>query len=205
MSPDAASFKGMLKSNWKPILCGLSPFLLLCIVFALPLKLVAVQTTEKYWTSELQPQPYVEQETYTDVEQYVTASEESSTVFDSYVSYVWSYAFKVPETDAMVKINLQGLPYYYYTQPYYYIDEDDYIIRFPPYYGAYYDGYAAGQKVSIKVVYPEGITRQRVVTKTRDVTRYRDVAVEVQKERVVTRYVRMPVWQYLFRDTGKKV
>jgi len=42
------------------------------------------------------------------------------------------------------------------------------------------------------------VTKYRTVTKYRDVIEYRDVPTQVLKERTVTQYVRMSIWEYLF-------
>jgi len=189
------NIKNYIKDNWKPIVWGLAPIAILAIVFALPLKTVPVQTTETYWATEMKSEPYTASESYTDVEPYTTTETRTETVYDSYVSTSnWSHTFKVDRPDSTVSINFRG--YSYYPQ-YYYItcpDDDTCSSRFWPY---YWGGSQA--KATIKISYPEEVTKSRTVTKYRDVTKYREVPTQVLKERTVTEYVKISIWGYLFR------
>lgn len=190
-----ADFKNFVKSNWKFIVVGLSPIAILAIIFALPLKTVPVQATETYWDTEMRPEPYIVSESYTEVEPYTTTETRTETVYDSYFySGGWSHTFKVPKPDSTVTINIQS---YYYPVVYTITCPDDESrCRMWPYF-RYWDG--GGGRVTIKLSYPEQVTKYRTVTKYRDVTKYREVPTPVLKERAVTRYVKMSIWGYLFR------
>lgn len=184
------------KNNWKVIVWGLTPIAVLAIIFALPIKTVPVQTTETYWDTEMKSEPYTVSESYSEVEPYTTTETRTETVYDSYVNISsWSHTFEVNKPDSTVSINISG-----YSYPYVYsiTCPDDGIsrCRIWPYF--YYWG--GGQsKVTIKVSYPEEITKSRTVTKYRDVTKYHEVPTQVLKERTVTKYVKMSIWAYLFR------
>ena len=45
--------------------------------------------------------------------------------------------------------------------------------------------------------------KNRLVSKTRDVIKYKDVEGPVQKERIVTKSYRMSLWAYFFMDQSK--
>jgi hypothetical protein len=208
--------KSGFQNHWKAILWGLIPVVVLVIIFALPLKIVPLQTTEIYIDTELQQQPYAEIETYEETEPYMVTENRMRTVYDSSVNTNgWSYSFNVDDPGTTVSISMSGSSYYnpYYYQPYYFLYTDN-ITPYPywPYnqygYNWWWDpGYypsSGRSQVTIKVSYPEEVTKYRTVTKTREVTKYREVPVQVEKERVVTRWVQMSIWQYLFLDQRQK-
>jgi hypothetical protein len=212
MSGKAGNVKNGFRNNWKVIALGLAPVVILVIIFALPLKIVPIQTTETYMDTELQQQPYTDIETYEESEPYVTTETMSRTVYDSTVSSSgWSYSFTVDQPGTTVNISTSGGTYYnpYYYQPFYIITDN--VTPYPPYFpyfNNYYwwgdPGYSGRTKVTIQVSYPEEVTRYRTVTKTREVTRYHEVPVEVEKERTTTKWVQMSIWQYLFLDQRQK-
>jgi hypothetical protein len=215
MAGSIDNIKNSFKNNWKAILWGLIPIVIIVIIFALPLKIVPVQTTEKYMDTEMQQQPYTEQETYQDTEPYQTTETQTRTIYNSYVNSGWSYSFNVADPNTTVNISLSGgtnyRPYYYQSyQPYYFNPSDNMTPyhNYPYYqYGYNWWGnsyYPSQDKVTIQISYPQEVTKYRTVTKTRDVVKYREVPVQVEKERTATKYVQMSIWQYLFFDQSQK-
>ena len=196
----ANNIKVYIKDNWRPIVWGLAPIAILAIVFALPIKTVPVQTTETYWDTEMKSEPYTVSESYTDLEPYTTTETRTETVYDSYVyPYNWSHDFTVDKPDSTVSVEFHGYSYYPHYSPIYISCPGDDLssCQMWPY---SYGGWGGGRaQVTIKVTYPEEVTKQRTVTKYRDVTKYREVPTQVQKERTVTEYVKMSIWAYLFR------
>ncbi len=183
-----------IKRNWKALAWGLGPILVIVIIFSLPIKTAAIQTTEQYWDVEMKSEPYTASESYTDTEPYIETETRTETIYDSYVYESWSQTFKVTK-DSTVSVNFYGVPYYYQPYSIHCPDDDIASCRIWPRYHAYP---GAGRAV-IQVTYPEPITKYRTVTKYREVTKYRDVPTQVLKERTVTRQVRMSIWAYLFR------
>jgi hypothetical protein len=168
--------KEQLKASWKPILWGLIPFLIIVVIFAIPLKEVPVQVTENYWATEMKDESYTVTENYTTTEPYTTTETKTETVYDSIIN-------------ASVSINFYG-----YSYPQYFVwDGDNRTILNPWRYFADTTG-----KATIKVTYPEEVTRSRTVTKSRDVVKARQVPTQVLKQRTTTEYVRMSIWAYLF-------
>jgi hypothetical protein len=209
--------KNGFQNHWKAILWGLIPIVILVIIFALPLKIVPLQTTETYVDTEMQQQPYTELETYEESQPYQVTENRMRTVYDSYVNTNgWSYSFNVDDPGTTVTVSMSGGSYYqpYYQQPYYFIYTDNTTPYYPyfPYntygYNWWWDpGYyptSGRNQVTIKVSYPEEVTKFKTVTMTREVTKYHEVPVQVEKERVVTRWVQMSIWQYLFLDQRAK-
>lgn len=192
----ANEVKAQIKINWKPIILGLIPFLIVVIIFALPLKTVPIQVTETYWDTEMKNEPYSAQEAYTATEPYTELETRTETVYDSYVNYGnWSYAFDVKKPNSSVSVNFYG---YHYPQYLFWVS-DNRTMFYPWRYS--WDG---GQtKAVIKVSYPEEVIKYRTVTKYRDVVKYRQVPTQVQKERKTTKYVQMSLWAYLFFEQPK--
>ena len=184
-----------IKNNWKPIVWVLAPILIIVIIFALPIKTATIQETEQYWDTEMKSEPYTASESYTTTEPYTETEMRSETIYDSYVSTSWSQTFKVSK-DSTVTVNYYGAPYYYQPSSIYCSTDNASSCRiwspsFPHFYGT--------GRATIKVSYPEPVTKYRTVTKYRDVTKYREVPTQVLKERTVDRQVRMSIWVYLFR------
>ncbi len=187
-----------IPGNWKPIVAGLAPLLVLVIIFALPLKIVPIQVTETYWEMEMKNEPYTVQEAYTATEPYMATETRTDTVYDAYVgSSNWSYTFDVTRANSSVTVNFQG----YSSYPQYFFWVSDNRTRFYPW-RYFWDSYGNNRAV-ITVKYPEEVTRYRNVTKYRDVVKYRQVPTQVQKEKKVTQYVRMSLWSYLFFEPPK--
>jgi hypothetical protein len=189
-----------IRQNWKPILWGLIPFLLIVVIFALPLKQVTLEDRSTYWVSELQQQPYTETETYQVIEAVTETGNRTETIFDGRIGETWSYSFADLKPGARVSVAFAGYPYC--PQPYVlYSYSDNYTYPFWPFQNYYWDAmYYPMLKITIKATYEGDITTYQPVTKTREVTKYREVSVPVQKERVVTRQVRVPIWQYIFMN-----
>jgi len=160
--------------QWSNFL-GLAPILILVIVFALPLKTVPVQAMETYWDTEMKSEPYTVTESYTETEPYVTTETRTKTVYDSYYGGGYGCWDGCCSWDGCS-------PYY---SPYWCSDNTTCYI---------YDWGRRPRTVS----YPEEVTKYRTVTKYRDVIQYRDVPTQVLKERTVTQYVTMSIWEYLF-------
>jgi hypothetical protein len=189
-----------IKSHWKPIAWGVGPILIVVIIFSLPIKTAAIQTTEQYWDTEMKSEPYTASESYTEQEPYTTTETRTATIYDSYVSNSWSQTFNVDKPNTTVTVNFYGSQYYY--QPTLYCTSDNVsscnmLPNYPYYYGQDYFG-GLGH-ATIKIAYPEEVTKYRTVTKYRDVTKYREVPTQVLKERTVTTQAKMSIWAYLFR------
>ncbi len=190
----------VLKNHWKLVVFAVAPLVIIAIVFAIPLKTVPVQATEKYWATETQQQPYTVTETYVDQEPYTATETKTETIYnDTAYTNNWSRTFTVDKPQSTVTVTMQGYTSYSYPGLVWYTpstDADGHIMRFSPY--DYWWGNNGQAKITIDVSYPQEITKFRSVTKTRDVVKYRDVQVQVQKERSGTNYVKKSLWAYLF-------
>jgi hypothetical protein len=187
-----STVKENLKNNWKPILWGLIPFIIIVIVFAIPLKEVPVQVTESYWATEMKEEPYTTSETSVVTEPYSDNETKTDTIYDTGVNgNNWSYTFNVKKPNASVTVSVYGYSYPY-TQ--YYFGPDSSPLQLFPF-RTYYDSTA---RATIKISYPEQVTKYRTVTKTVDVVKYRQVPTQVRKERKTTEHVMMSLWSYIF-------
>lgn len=206
------------KSNLKIILAVGIPLAVIAIVFALPLKVVPIPMTESYWDTEMRSENYTTTETYTDMEPYVTTETRTETIYNQSVGYGnWSKTFQIDHPGATVSIEVNNYSSGYYT-PRYYVISDNYspywgsTPYYPwgggvPYWGSgwypwdgYSGGWGGGQAwATVRVTYPEQVTKYRPVTKTREVIKYRDVPTQIRKERTVIQNVRMSIWESLFR------
>lgn len=187
--------KGKIKSNWKPIVWGLIPFIIIVIIFSLPIKTVPIQVTENYWDTEMKDESYTVPESYTVTEPYTDTATKTDTVYNAYInSGNWSYTFDVKKPDSKVIVNLSGYSYY----PQYFIlpgDTGDSGVRFFPW---QYSWGGGSTKAIIQVTYSEDVTKYRTVTKYRDVVKTHQVPTQVLKEKKVTKYAKMSIWAYLF-------
>jgi hypothetical protein len=187
------NFKEQMKNNWKPILWGLIPFVIVVVVFAIPLKEVPVQVTESYWATEIKDEPYTVTETNTVTEPDTVTETKTETIFDSGVNAGnWSYTFDVKKPNATVSINVYGYSYPY--PQYYFGTSNDATMQLYPF--RYFSDNTS--RAAIKISYPEQVTKYRTVTKTMDVVKYRQVPTQALKERKVTDYVVMSLWAYIF-------
>ena len=193
------NFKEQMKNNWKPILWGLIPFVIVVVVFAIPLKEVPVQVTESYWATELKDEPYTVTETNTVTEPYTATETKTETVFDSGVNAGnWSYTFDVKKPNATVSISVFGYSYPY--SQYYFGTSNNATTQLYPF--RYFSDNTS--RAAIKIAYPEQVTKYRTVTKTTDVVKYRQVPTQVLKERKLTDYVVMSLWAYIFLEQPEK-
>jgi len=198
MSNFGNNARGFFARNWKLITYIAGPIILLVIIFSLPLAVVAVDVTETYVAKEIQSQPYVSQETYQENESYTDGETRTETVYDAYASgYKWSYSF-MPRPDSSISVSINGVGYAF--PPYVYWADNTTGPFFPGSWFNFY-GWNSSSRIVIKMTYP--VVKYRLVSRTRDVIKYKDVEVPVQKERLVTKSFRLSLWAYFFMDRSK--
>jgi len=200
-----SKIKSFILKYLKIILAVLIPLAVVAVVFAIPFLTVAVPVTESYWDTVIKTEPYSDNETYTDMEAYVTTETRTDTVVNQVVGYGgWTQSFKVAKADSTVTIEVNNYGSGYYPQQYMVIGDNYSLYYSPrspwsPWYGGW-DNFEGGQSwATVRVSYPEEVTKYRPVIKTREVTKYRDVPTQVLKERTVVQNVKMSVWQSIFR------
>ena len=195
-----SKIKSFILKYLKIILAVLIPLVAVAVVFAIPFLTVAVSVNESYWDTVMKTEPYSDNETYTDMEAYVTTETRTDTVVNQVVGYGgWTQSFKVAKADSTVTIEVNSYGGGYY-QPRYFTMGDSGSLYTPwsSWYGG--DNFGGGQSwATVRVNYPEEVTKYRPVIKTREVTKYRDVPTQVLKERTAVQNVKMSVWQSIFR------
>jgi len=196
------------KTNYKIILATFIPIAIIAIIFALPLKIVAIPVIETYWDTEIRTENYTTTETYSEMEPYITTEMHTETIYNQAIGYGnWVKTFQVdhPSSTVTIEVNNYGTGFY---GPRYIIVGDNYspywrgnpywITGWDPWYT--YGGFGCGQTLAtIRITYPEQVTKYRSVTKTREVVKFRDVPTQVRKERTVMQNVRMSIWESIFR------
>ena len=207
-------FTAWFKTNLKIILAVIITMALIAVIFALPLKVTTIPVTESYWATEMRTENYTATETFTDMEAYTTSEIRTETVYNQPVGYgSWTKTFQVDHPGATVTIEVSN--YYsgaYFPQRYYVIGDNlstgwgggwpygGYYGPGWPFFEGYYGGWGGGQAwATIRVTYPEQVTKYKPVSKTREVVKYREVPTQVLKERMVMQTVRMSIWESLFR------
>ena len=203
-------FVAWFKTNLRIILAVVIPLALIAIIFALPLKEIAIPVTEVYWTTEMRTENYTTTETYTDMEAYITTEMRTETVYSQPVVYgSWNKTFQIDHPGATVSIEINNYGAACYGSRYYIIGDN----LSPcwggwPYYAydgwypweTYYGCWGSGQAwATIQLTYPEQVTKYRPVTRTRAVVKYREVPTQVRNERIIMQPVRMSIWESLFR------
>ena len=195
MTSDRKKSITISKINWRAILWGLIPIVVIAIVFAIPVKTVAVETTETYWDTEMKSEPYDATEEYTGTESYIVTEVQKEIIYNSYIYPGKEQTFEIDKPGSAVTVSVQGYPYYSYSysSPYVIYDDGD-----PHYYLWPSQPWGGQGKIKIELSYPEDVVKERTVTKVRNVVKYREVPVQVQKEKSVTEYKKMSIWGYLF-------
>lgn len=199
------SIKTFVLKHLKIILAVAISLAVIAIIFAIPLLTVSMPVKESYWETVMKTEPYPATETYTDQEAYVTTETRTETLVNQAVGYGgWTQSFKVARADSTVTIEVNNYGGGYY-QPRYFVIGDagnPYYSPWSPWPSPYagYDTWGGGQSwATVRVNYPEEVTKYRPVTKTREVTKYREVPTQVLKERTVVQDVKMSIWQSIFR------
>lgn len=192
--------------GWKLIAFGAVCLLvLISIIFAFPLKNAPYQVTEIYRTTEMK------QESYTDTEPYIVRelTEKTKVLFDEYrltVPIGIDIPFAIDKPDAQLMVSFEcSVPggFYVFTVASHIIyeqrgssgsfelslEEGDYKARFS-------ENMMWGEQVHIQLAMQW--TEMEEVIKYKEVTKYRDVPVEVEKQRDITEYKNISMWKWLF-------
>jgi len=193
--------------DWKPFVAGIvTAFVLIAIVFALPLKVITTETTETYYVTEMKQEAYSVSEPYVTEEAY----EKTNVFADGF--------YKVIPSGIIIPFN---------------IDKPDaqLVGRFEnPIPGSFAIITAAnrilwetlGTRSNIDLTLPQGQYRARFkenvmwgedcyiylamkwtetqqVTKYKETTEYQEVPVQVEKQRTIMKQDRISVWEQIFK------
>ncbi|MBC8276393.1 MAG: hypothetical protein H8E40_15690 [Chloroflexi bacterium] len=198
------SMKG---SVWKLVTIGLgSAIVLMCIVFAIPLKTVPRQTIETYYETEMETESYVVKEPYVTEE----TLEKSKTLFDGFGTVVpdgFDVPFYIDEPNAQLVVTFQnpfpGGFYIYSAGRIIYEklgNQGTFEIPLPEgtYKAKFRENLMWGEQVYVRLVMKW--TELAEVTRYKERTEYREVPVEVEKQRTVTEYEKVSIWELILGD-----
>jgi len=177
------------------------------VVLALPLKTVPYQATETYYETETKKEAYVDREPYTTEEM-----QQKSEVLHDGSTIMVPYGIIVPFSVDKPGVKVAGRFEYELPVSFYLYSHTGRIV---------YEQLGTSAKFEVDV--PEGKYRARFsesvkwdeeiyiyleltwtapeqVTRYRDVTKYREVPVEVPREKTVTKYRKTSIWEWLLGD-----
>ena len=193
--------------NWKPLVGGIiTAFVLIAIIFALPLKVISTETTETYYVTEMKQETYSESEPYVAEEVY----EKTEVFADGFYTVIPSgiiIPFNIDKRDAQLvgkfensipgsfviitaanrimweKFGNRGsidLP----------LPQGQYRARFQ-------ENIMWGEDCYIYLAMEWTETRQ--VTKYKEITQYREAPVQVEKQRTIIKQNRISIWEQIFK------
>jgi hypothetical protein len=212
-----------------------SAIIIICIIFAIPLKKVPVGVTETYTETEYNEEAYTESEPYT--VQVVTGEvkeSKSETLYDSAMVELgqriipdrWGTEiyFEIDLKDKMDPLvsgswAVEDFPNAFYvtvTDPglnlvYKYMGaeaaaQSDSFDFVPKYSGRYLFRFSTNSvritkyaRLTLVFKWDEMVPQTAERTEYKDVTKYRQVPVEVTKQKTVTKYENISIWEWLFR------
>ncbi len=197
-----------MKTNvWKVVAICLASIILLSVIFAIPLTTVPHQTTETYYETEMQQESYVVDEPYVTEE----LLEKTEVVFDGFRVVVpkgVDVPFCIDKPDSRLAVSFENpVPggFYIYSSSGRIVYEElgnrgafEIPLREGEYKARFRENSLWGEQVYIRVAIKW--TDLEEVTRYKEVVEYREVPVQVEKQRTVTEYERVPVWEWLFGD-----
>jgi len=193
--------------KWKPFVAGvIAAFVLIAIVFALPLKVLSTETTETYYVTEMK------QEAYTVSEPYVTeeAYEENKVFADGFYKVVPSgvvIPFHIDKPNAQLIGKFENsIPgsFVIITTPNRIIWEIfgsrgniDLLISPGQYLARFQEDIMWGEDCYIYLTMKWTETQE--VTKYKEITKYREVPVQVEKQRTIIKKDRISIWKQILK------
>ena len=179
---------------------------LLCIILAIPLKTVPYQTIETYYETEMKREPYTVNEPYITEELH----EKSEILFDDFrltVPKGVDISFYIDKPDAQLagsfECTLPGAFYIYSASGHILyekigVSQETFQISLPEgtYKARFSENVEWGREVHIYLTMKW--TELEEVTKYKEATEYREVPVQVEKQRTVTKYKKVSMWEFIF-------
>ena len=198
-----------MRSNiWKlvTIILG-SVIILVSVAFAIPVKEISYETTERYYETEIQKIPHVKDKPLITKE----FREQSETIFDGYVYAVpggINIPFRIDRIDARLSVVFEssipgGFRIYSDANSILYeklSNRGTVEINLPRgmYRAQFREDIMWGHEVYIQIVLKW--TEQEETTVTQEVLEYWEIPVQVEKERVVTKHKKISIWKLIFSD-----
>jgi hypothetical protein len=196
-----------MSDKWKPFVAGIiTAFVLIAIVFALPLKVISTETIETYYVTEMK------QEAYTVSEPYLTeeVNEKIEVFADGFYKVVPSgitIPFNIDKTDAQLVGRFENPisgSFIIIATPRRIIFETlgsrgdiNLLISPGQYLARFQESVMWGEDCYIYLAVKWTETQQ--VTKYNEITEYREVPVQVEKQRTIVKKDRISIWKQIFK------
>jgi hypothetical protein len=196
-----------MSDKWKPFVAGIiTAFVLIAIVFALPLKVISTETTETYYVTEMK------QEAYTVSEPYLTeeVNEKIEVFADGFYKVIPSgitIPFNIDKTNAQLVGRFENPisgSFIIITTPRRIIFETsgsrgDINLPLSPgqYLARFQESVMWGEDCYIYLAVKW--TEAQQVTKYNEITKYREVPVQVEKQRTIIKKDRISIWKQIFK------
>jgi len=193
--------------NWQPFVAGIiAGFILVAIIFALPLKTISTETTETYLTTEIKQEPYTVTEPHVTREPY----EQTQVFADGYYKVVPNgiiIPFHIDKPDAQLIAKFENP-----------IPGSFVIITFPnrimwetfgsrgnidlplspgQYRARFQENIMWGEDCYIYLAMKW--TEMREIIEDKEITKYREVPVQVERQRTTVKQDRISIWKQIFR------
>ena len=193
--------------DWKPFVAGIATTLILiAIVFALPLKVITTETTETYYVTEMKQEAYSVSEPYVAEEAY----EKTNVIADGFykvipVGIIIPVSIDKPDARLVGRFEnpIQG-SFTIITAANRILWEKlgsrgdiDLALSQGQYRARFKENVMWGEDcyIHLEIKWPE--TQQ--VTKYQETTKYREVPVQVEKQRTIVKQDRISLWAQIFR------
>jgi hypothetical protein len=193
--------------NWQPFVGGIiTAFILIAIVFALPLKVISTETIETYYTTEMK------QEAYSVSEPYVTeeVSKKNEVFADGFYKVVPSgiiIQFNIDKPDARLVGKFENpIPgsFSIITSPNRILWETfgtqgdiDLPLSQGQYLARFRENVMWGEDCYIYLAMEWTETQQ--VNKYVETIKYREVPIQIEKQRTITKEDRISIWEQIFK------
>ena len=193
--------------NWKPLVGGIiTAFVLIAIIFALPLKVISTETTETYYVTEMKQETYSESEPYVAEEVY----EKTEVFADGFYTVIPSgiiIPFNIDKRDAQLIGKFENsIPgsFVIITAANRIMWEKfgnrgsiDLPLAQGQYRARFQENIMWGEDCYIYLAMEWTETRQ--VTKYKEITQYREAPVQVEKQRTIIKQNRISIWEQIFK------
>ncbi|MBM4445800.1 MAG: hypothetical protein FJ023_00370 [Chloroflexi bacterium] len=194
-------------NNWKPLVAGIiTAFVLIALVFALPLKVISTETIETYYVTEMRQETYSVSEPYAAEEVY----EKTNVFADGFYKVIPSgiivpfnidkpsaqlvgkFENPIPGSFVIITAANRILWETFGTQ-----GSIDLPLSQGKYRARFQENVMWGEDCYIYLAMSWTETQQ--VTKYKEIIKYREVPVQVEKQRTITKQNRISIWEQIFK------
>lgn len=195
-----------LRSHWKPLSIGFAICLVVVvIIFSLPLKTVTVETTRNYYETEVRQEPYTEQEAYLDY-----GTNNNKILVNGFYQVVPNgviIPFTIDKPNARImgqydnsipgRFAVLGIGDRIVWETMGSRNMIDLLLPQGEYKALFKEDVMWGEDCYIFLIMQWGDSEPTI--KYKEVTKYRQVPVQVEKQETVKELKRITLWQYIFQ------